>query len=221
MTRRSKTTVIGLGSVVLLVLYFVYGCEHMVDETASFPPPLGDIEFHSFSALQWLTIPSQEIKIRLKQQADIKHLIDLRVFGNFQPEMTNEEIVAQFGAPIQTWTDKFGGTWVKYSTPLGYVQIGSDRRTSPTDDDDRKGPVPGRRSLQAYTDKAPINVFRRPFLDVLQRAEKITPRASDREFIIFDSTNDLLLDAWVRNGRIDHLEVFKHIDRDVSVPINE
>ncbi len=126
--------------------------------------------------------------------------------------MTDKDVVAGFGEPIQTWTDDFGGTWAKYPTPLGYVQIGRDRRTSPTDDD-QKGPVPGRRSLQAYTDKAPSEVFRSPFLDVLYRAEKMTPRAEDREFIIFDSANDLILDVWVRDGRIDRLELFKHVDR--------
>jgi hypothetical protein len=213
MTRWSNTVLFGLGTFILAILYFAYGCEHTDDKTVSLPPPLGDVEFHSFSLLQWITSPTQEVKIRLKQQSDIKQLLDLRVFGNFQPEMTDEDAVAQFGEPVQRWTDNFGGTWAKYSTPLGYVQIGRDRRTSPTDDNDQKGPVPGRRSLQAYTDRAPSEVFSSPFLDVFKRAEKIAPRAEDREFSIFDSANHLLLDAWVRNGRLDRLELFEHVKR--------
>jgi len=119
---------------------------------------------------------------------------------------------AQFGKPTQTRTDDFGGTWSTYSTPLGYVEIGLDRRTSPTGDDD-KNPVPGRRSLQAYTDKPPREIFRPPFLSVIRAAEQMTPRADYREFSFFDSNKDLVLFIWLKDGCIDHLELFKHIDR--------
>ncbi len=117
MTRRSKTALVCLGIVALVILYFVYGCERTDDETVSLPPPLGNVEFDSFSVLEWLTSPSQEIKIRLKQQSDIEQLVDL------------------------------------------------------------------------------------------------TPRADGREFSFFDSENELILDVWMREGGIDHMELFKHVDR--------
>src|SRR5260370_23919864 len=96
MTRRSKIILTGFGAIVLVILFFVHGCEHIENTTISFPPPLGNVEFHSFSVLEWVTSPSQEINIRLKQQSHVKSLLDLRVFGDFQPEMTDELVVARF-----------------------------------------------------------------------------------------------------------------------------
>jgi len=212
MTRRFKTALISLGAVVLVLLFFVHGCEHMEEETISFAPPVGNVEFESFSILEWVTSPHQEIRIRLKQPSDIMQLLDLRVFGDFQPEMTDEDAITRFGKPLQTRADDFGGSWSKYPTPLGYVEIGVDRRTSPTDDGE-KSPPPGRRSLQGRTDKAPDEIFCQPLLEVVRKAQKMTPRAEDRELSIFDSEHNLILDIWMKNGRIDHMELFRHIDR--------
>lgn len=156
-----------------MLLFFVHGCEHTEDETISFAPPLGNVEFHCFSLLEWVKSPSQEVKIRLKQQSDTKSLLDLRVFGDFQPEMTDGDVIARFGKPLQTPADNFGGSWSRYPTPLGYIEIGIDRRTSPTDDDDEEGPPPGRHSLRAYTDKAPNEIFRQPLLEVQNSASSI------------------------------------------------
>jgi hypothetical protein len=127
--------------------------------------------------------------------------------------MSDADATARFGEPNQTRTDNFGGTWSRYSTPLGYVELGRDRRTSPTDDDDDKSPVPGRRSLQAHTDKPLNEIIRPPLLDVLRHAEKLTPRADNRELYIFDSEHRLIFGAWVKEGRINYIELFKHVDR--------
>lgn len=212
MTRRSKTTLICLGAIVLVILFFVHGCEQTEDKTISFSPPLGNVEFHSFSVLEWVTSPSQEINIRLKQESDVKSLLDLRVFGDIQPEMTDEVIIARFGKPREIRADNFGGSWSRYPTPLGYVEIGVDRRTSPTYDDE-KGPPPGRRSLQAHTDKALDEILLPPLIDVVRKAQKMTPRAGARELSIFDLEHKLILEIWMKNGRIDHLELLRHIDR--------
>ena len=212
MTRRSKIILTGFGAIVLVILFFVHGCEHIENTTISFPPPLGNVEFHSFSVLEWVTSPSQEINIRLKQQSDVKSLLDLRVFGDFQPEMTDEVVIARFGKPQQTRADNFGGSWSRYPTPLGYVEIGVDRRTSPTDDDE-KSPPPGRRSVQAHTDKPLDEIFLPLLVDVVRKAQKMTPRAEARELSIFDLEHKLILDMWMKNGRIDHMELFRHIDR--------
>jgi hypothetical protein len=213
MTRKSCIALISLGAVVLAVLYFVYGCDYVHNVTVSFPSPLENVDFHSYSTLRWVTAPSQRIMIHLKQQSDIKQLVDLRVFGDFQPEITDDSAVAQFGKPIQTRTDDFGGTWSRYSTPFGYVEIGLDRRTSLSADDDGKGPAQGRRSLQAHTDYPPSKVFGSPLLAVLHRAERITPRAEDRDIDFFNSENRLVLNILIKNGRISHMELFRHVDR--------
>jgi hypothetical protein len=212
MTRKSSIALISLGALVLVVLYFVYGCEYVDNVTASFPSPLENVDFHSYSTLRWVTSPSQRVGIHLKLQSDIKRLVDLRAFGSFQPEMTDEDVVAQFGQPIQTWTDNFGGTWAKYSTLLGYVQIGCDRRTS-LQDDHEKGPGPCRRSLQAFTDQSPSEIFRSSFLDVLDRAEKMAPRADYRDIDFFDSENRLVLNVFIKRGHITHMELFRRVDR--------
>jgi hypothetical protein len=213
MSRKSKIVLISLGTVVLLLLFFVHGCDHIVEETLSFPPPLENVTVHTFASLEWVTSPSQRIGIHLKQQSDIKQLVDLRIFGDFQPEMTDEAVTAQFGQPVQTRTDDFGGTWSRYSTRLGYVEIGFDRRTSLSDDDDNKGRVLGRRSLRAYTEKSPSEVFRSPLLDLLRHAEKMTPRAEEREVDFFNSEHRLILDISVKKGRIEHMELFRHVER--------
>ncbi|HTQ61615.1 MAG TPA: hypothetical protein VMI32_15440 [Candidatus Solibacter sp.] len=212
MTRRSKYAISSLAAVTLFMLLYVHGCEHEENASIAFPPPVGNVEFHSFWGFEWVTSPSQEIYIRLQQQSDLKQLIDLRIFGNFQPDMSDKEVLARFGEPSQTRTDNFGGTWSKYTTPLGYVEIGVDRRTSPTDDDD-KIPVPGRRSLQAFTDKPPDAIIRPPLLDVMRQAATMTPRADEREFSIFDSQHGLILGMWMKDGRIERMELFKPIDR--------
>ncbi|HXM95264.1 MAG TPA: hypothetical protein VOA64_13590 [Candidatus Dormibacteraeota bacterium] len=213
MSRRSKIVLTSFGTVVLLFLFFFHGCDHISEETLAFPPPLENVTVHTFATLEWVTRPSQRIGIHLKQQSDIKQLVDLRVFGDFQPEMTDETATAQFGKPVQTRTDDFGATWSRYSTPFGYVEIGLDRRTSLSDDDDNKGPVPGRRSLRAYTEKSPSKVFRSPLLDLLDQAEKKTPRAEDREVDFFNSEHRLILDVSVKKSRITHMELFRHVDR--------
>ena len=212
MTRRSKYATSSLAAVAFFVLLYVHGCEHEENALVSFPPPVGTVEFHSFWVLEWVTSPSQDIRIRLQQQSDLKQLIDLRAFGNFQPDMSDKEVLARFGKPSQAGTDNFGGTWSRYTTPLGYVEIGVDRRTSATDDDD-KSPVPGRHSLQAFTDKPPDAIFRAPLLDVMHKAATMTPRADEREFSIFDSQHELILDVWMKDGRIERMELFRPVDR--------
>ena len=212
MTRRSKFTILSLAAVAIFVLLYVHGCEHEENASVRFPPPLGDVEFRSFWLLEWVTSPHQDITIRLQQQADVKQLIDLRVFGNFQPDMSDKEVLARFGEPSQTRTDNFGGMSSRYMTPLGYVEIGLDRRTSPTDDDD-KSPVPGRHSLQSFTEKPPDAIFRAPLLDVMRQAVTMTPRADEREVSIFDSRHELILDIWMKGGRIERMELFKPVDR--------
>ena len=127
--------------------------------------------------------------------------------------MTDEAVTAQFGNLLQTRTDDFGGAWSRYATPLGYVEIGLDRRTSLSDDDNNKGPVPGRRSLRAYTEKPPSEVFRSPLLDLLHRVEKMTPRAENREVDFFNSERRLILDVSVKKSQITHMELFRHVDR--------
>jgi hypothetical protein len=197
--------------VVFVLLMFAHGCEHVVDQTVSFPPPLGNVALHSFSVLEWITTPHQEIRIELQQQSDVGQLVDLRVFGDFQPEMTEEIAVKKFGKPERTRTDDFGGDWTRYATPLGYVELGLDRRTSSTDDD--KGPSPGRRSLRGYTRRPTSEIFRPPLLEVLHQAEKMIPRADAREFNFFNAENRLIMDIWVKKGQVEHMELFQHVDR--------
>lgn len=211
MTRRSKIALVSLATVVLVLLFFVHGCEHVVDQTLSFRPPLENVAFHSFSVLEWITTPHQEMRIQLQQQSDVRQLVDLRVFGDFQPEMTDEIVVKKFGKPEQTRTDDFGSTWTRYSTPLGYVELGLDRRTSSTDDD--KSPAPGRRSLRGYTARPASEIFRPPLLEVLHQAERMTPRADAREFNFFNAENRLVMDIWVKKGQVEHMELFQHVDR--------
>jgi hypothetical protein len=81
----------------------------------------------------------------------------------------------------------------------------------PTDDD--KSPVPGRHSLQAFTDKPPDTIFRAPLHDVMRRATTITPHADERELSIFDSKHEPILDLWMKGGRIERTELFKPVDR--------
>ena len=212
MSRKSKIGVSSMAVIAILILLYVHGCEHEENASISFPPPLGNVEFRSFWILEWVTSPLQDITIRLQQDSDLKQLVDLRVFGNLQPDMSDEEVIASFGEPTQRWTDDFGGTWSSYPTPFGYVKIGLDRRTSPTDDGD-KGPIPGRHSLQAFTDKPPEVVFRPLLVEVLRRAMKLTPRADAREFSVFDFGHNLLLDVWVKDARIERMELFKSVDR--------
>ena len=214
MTRRSlKIVLTSLGAGALALLFFVHGCERVDSQTILFPPPLGNVTFESFSVLLWVTIPSQEVRIQLNKLAEVNQLVELRVFGDFQPEMTNEDVVARFGNPSQIRTDNFGGTWSKYVTPLGYVEVGHDRRTSAPVVDADKTPLPGRWSLQAFTDKPLSEILHPALLDVLSRAEKLTPRAEERELHVFDSHNELVLDIWLKKGRIDHMELFRHVDR--------
>jgi hypothetical protein len=213
MTRKFRIALINLGAVVSAVLYFVCGCDYVHNLTVAFPSPLENVDFHSYSTLRWVTAPSQRIKIHLKQQSDIKQLVDLRVFGDFQPEITDDSAVSQFGKPIQTRTDEFGGTWSRYSTPMGYAEIGVDRRTSLPADDDGKVSAPGRRSLQAHTDYSFDKVFAPPLLAVLHQAKKITPRAANRDIDFFNSENRLVLNILIKNGRISHMELFRHVDR--------
>jgi hypothetical protein len=213
MTRRSTLAILSLAGVAIFSLLYVHGCEHEENASVTFSPPLGNVEFHSFWVFEWVTSPSQEITIRLQQQSDLKQLIDLRVFGDFRSDMSDKEVLARFGEPSQTRTDTFGGTWSRYTTALGYVEIGVDRRTSPTDDDDDKSPVPGRRSLQAFTDK-PLNaIFRAPLLDVMRQATTMSPRADERELSVFDSKHGLILVMWMKGGRIERMELFKPVDR--------
>ena len=212
MIRRSKYAISGLAAFALFVLFYVHGCEHEENASVTFPPLLGSVEFHSFWALEWVTRPSRTITIRLQQQSDLKQLIDLRIFGNFQPGMSDEEVLTRFGEPSQTRTDNFGGTWSRYTTALGYVEIGVDRRTSPTDDDD-KSSVPGRRSLQAFKDKPLDAIFRAPMVDVMRKAVTMTPVADEREVSIFDSKHGLILDMWMKDDRIERIELFKPADR--------
>ena len=211
MTRKSKFALIGAGTAVVAILFFARGCERLVERTVSFPAPLGNVDFENFSVLAPLTTPIQEIRIQVEQIPDIAQLLDLRVFGEFQPEMTDAELAARFGKPQRTYTDDFGSTWSEYSTPLGYVRIGYDRRTSSAGQDENR--AEGRRALQAYTDRPPDQVFRAPLLSVVRTAEQMARRADYRQFHVFDSKKDLVLEFWVRNDRIDHIELFKHVDR--------
>src|SRR5262249_18829613 len=165
---------------------------------------------------EWVTSPVQDIKIQLQQQSNVEQLVDLRVFGDFQPNMTDEELIARFGQPSQRWTDNFGGTWSTYRRPFGYVEIGLDRRTSPTDDD--KSTVPGRHSLQGFTDKPAEAIFQAPLRDVMRQAVSLTPNADEREISVFDSKHELLLDIWMKRGRIERMELFKALDRSATTP---
>jgi hypothetical protein len=176
----------------------------------SFPPPLENVAFHSFSVLEWITTPHQEMRIQLQQQSDVRQLVDLRIFGDFQPEMTDEIVAKKFGKPEQTRTDDFGGTWTRYPTPLGYVELGLDRRTSSTDD---KIPAPGRRSLRGYTTRPASEIFRPPLLEVLHQSERMTPRADVREFNFFNTANRLVMDIRIKKGQVEHMELFQHVDR--------
>jgi len=213
MTPRSKTVLIGLGATILLLVFFVRGCDHITEETLALSPPLENVTIHTFASLEWVARPTQRIGIHLRQQSEINQLLDLRVFGDFQPEMTDEDVVSRFGNPSQRSTDKFGGTWSRYSTPLGYVEIGLDRRTSVSGDDDSRTPLPGRRSLRAYTDRPLSEIFRPSLLDVIRRAEKIAPRAESREIDFFNPEDRLAMDISIKEGQIVRLELFRHVDR--------
>ena len=72
--------------------------------------------------------------------------------------------------------------------------------------------MPGRRSLQAFTDKPLDAVFRAPLLDVMRKAATMTPRADERELSIFDSKHGLILDMWMKDGRIEGMELFRSVD---------
>ncbi len=190
---------------------WLLGCDRVAEQRASFASPVGDVTFHSFSTIQWVTSPTQRVNIRVKETKNVEKLVDFRLFGDFQPELTDDQVTAQFGAPTQKHTDDFGGMWWRYSTPLGYLEIGTDLRTSTSDDD--KSPVLGRRSLRAYTDEPADAVLLSPLRDVVREAKKITPRADHREINMFDAENRLLVQIILKGSRLTSAELFVHINR--------
>jgi hypothetical protein len=125
--------------------------------------------------------------------------------------MTDAQVNATFGKPTHMRTDDFGGTWARYSTVFGYVEIGLDRRTSISDDD--KSPVPGRRSLRAYTEKPATEILLMPLRDVVREAERLSRHTDEREIDVYDSGNHVLLQIVIKGGRLGSAELFQHVDR--------
>lgn len=187
------------------------GCDRTEERSIPGTSPIQVTTVTRFVAVPWISTPLQTVRIQVRDNDDLAALIDMRIFGGFQPEMTDEQAIARFGKPALTRTDEFGGTWARYPTPLGYVELGEDRRTSPADDEDSKNAALGRRSLRAYTSRRPSEVFQPPLLSVIQTAEQITPKAS-REFWIFNQSGQLILDTWLNSGKIESLELFRHVN---------
>ena len=204
MIKRTKAKSHVSYAVLFLLLLSANGCDHISEQAIAFPAPVGKVEFHSYAVIEGITKPTQRIGIHVASRDEVKQLVDLEVFGKLKPEMTVDAVVAQFGRPSETRGDDFGGTWSKYSTDFGYVEIGLDRQTS-----DEKESIAGRRSLRAY----PVSgrpVLLSPLLEVLRTAEKITPRADAREIVIYDVEQDLLMQILLRNDHVDRVELFRH-----------
>ena len=73
--------------------------------------------------------------------------------------------------------------------------------------------MPSRHSLQAFTDTPPKTILRVPLLDVMRQAAMMTPRADECELRIFDSNKELILNMWMKGGRIERMELFKPVER--------
>jgi hypothetical protein len=200
--------------VVVLALCFFPACERSIERSFAVDPPLTKADVRSFTPVALISKPTQTITLHVAQQADLRSVVDLAVFGKLQPEIADSTAEILFGKPVQVRTDDFGGTWSRYPTSFGFVELGCDRRTSPTGEAEAdKKPPPCRRSLRAFTSRPAEAVFRQPILRQLTAAEEMTPTPRSRELVIFDAHTELLLNCWFKNGGIEYLELFKHIDR--------
>ena len=60
----------------------------------------------------------QDVDITLARDADVRELVDLRVFNGLQPGTTIEQARSQIGAPARAWSDD-SGTWREYRNEWG------------------------------------------------------------------------------------------------------
>lgn len=112
MTKRFDT----LLAACFLVFFLVLSCDRVEEKSLSGVAPIESANIQTFSMVAWLSTPRQQVRIHVAKASAVGQLIDLRVFGGFQIEMTDVTVAEQFGKPVQTRTDAFGGTWAMWKS---------------------------------------------------------------------------------------------------------
>ena len=81
-------------------------------------------EVEAAPPLKSVRVFGQSTELHVAERFGLGDILDMGVFGGFQPEMTLEQATAKFGPPPRTRTDSHGTSWYEYSTPKSRVEIG-------------------------------------------------------------------------------------------------
>ena len=108
------------------VLVGAMGCERSRVSEVDVPPPLTHVSIRASTPALAVFSWYQDIAITVARDADVRELVDLRVFNGLQPGTTIEQARSQIGAPARAWSDD-SGTWCEYRNQWGTVQLGCER----------------------------------------------------------------------------------------------
>jgi hypothetical protein len=184
------------------VLVAAIACERSRVRDMDVAPPLSHVSITAstppLAVLSW----SQEIAITLARDANVRELVDLRVFNGLQPGTTIEQAKNQLGAPARAWSDE-SGTWCEYRNQWGTVHVGCERPRSVPATDGSCNWV-----LYAYPAGA---IFGRAVVEQIDAGKKMTPRASHRTVTLWRWDHTAMVNAMIEGERITQMRLQAYV----------
>lgn len=204
MTMLRRFLIGAMTSIVLLLA----GCARYEEATLSSNPPISKVDVHSFrGALSWKT--SERIDIYLAQNAHVGEIVDLRVFGGLEPEANPE---TRYGKAHSSRRDDYGMPWYRYLTPVGYVEVGCEKRLS-GGSEEVVSKAPCFPVVDAHTDLPMESIFREPVAEQIRTAKRMRHSVSLQELTIRDEQGEVIIYCRLRGEHIERLGLGKQVDR--------
>jgi hypothetical protein len=187
------------------VLAAAIACERSRVREIDVVPPLSHVSIRAstppLAVLSW----RQDVDITLARDANVRELVDLRVFNGLQPGTTIEQARSQIGAPARAWADA-AGTWCEYRNEWGTVQLGCERPRS----------VPATAAscnwvLYGHPVGTVPTIFGRAVVDQIEPAKKMTPRANDRTITLWRWDHTAIVGAFLERERIARMHLLADV----------
>src|SRR5215813_75489 len=188
------------------------GCERSEERDLQVVPPFIKVSVRNFTPFAGISKWTQTVTMQISRDADLRNLVDLRVFGELQPGVTAQQVETRFGKPSETRTDEFGTVWYSYKTELGQAEVGCEKATSPAQGGKEVVNPPCWWDLYAYTEQPVSNILKEPVLSRLRTAEQIRSKVSNRTLEFLDQAGQPILLVWLERERISKMRLLRHVE---------
>jgi len=193
--------------VVLLVLFLIG--ERFEETRFAVSPPIAEEHATAYANFFGLFGWYQNAFIKLDKNTDPTALVDLRLFGTLQPDPDPE---THFGKAVHVRIDADQQSWYRYTTPVGYAEVGCEKRLSAATTAEA-AKVPCFPMVYGYTERSPDSLFREPLKSRILMLKEWKQRSSWRDVTILDAEGTPLLFFRFRGDRLEKSGLFRALIR--------